>query len=156
MTLEVLNEWGIRQKIIGITADRASANRKMVQLLKEKLITESNTKVAAMNELLYSNCSAHMVNRLVFKFSKAVKKIPDNVFSRSRKARKEVKEDSLFLICWSMVFGSNLPKPNITRWFSEIRLSAAFVLKIELAPHFFTQHTQFDHLWHYQLFRSRY
>lgn len=48
-----------------------------------------------------------------------------------------------------MVFGSNLPKPNITRWFSEIRLSAAFVLKIELAPHFFTQHTQFDHLWHY-------
>lgn len=84
-------------EIIGITADRASANRKMVQLLTEKLITESNTKVAAMNELLYFNCSAHMVNRLVFKFSKAVKKYLITYSLGLEKLEKKSKRTAYFL-----------------------------------------------------------
>jgi hypothetical protein len=75
--LSCIQDWGIEDKLFGITLNNASANDMMIDMLRHNLVDK---KVLPLNgDLLHHHCVGHVINLVVKDELKFVEPIVENI-----------------------------------------------------------------------------
>src|SRR5438128_44612 len=91
--LNCIQDWGIEDRLFGITLDNAASNNTMVDLLRSNLVDKKVLHV--QGKLFHHRCAGHVINLIVKDGLKFVESIVGNIresikYIRSSQSRKQM------------------------------------------------------------------